>query len=122
VIGVFGKDPFAGELEKIVRDRKVNGRCLSIVALRSPSEAGAVHVLFVLAGDEKRFGAADLAKFTGVLTVGESEPFTPTAGMVNFTTLEDKVRFEINADAAERAGLKISAQLLKLATVVRKKS
>jgi hypothetical protein len=30
----------------------------------------------------------------------------------------DKIRFEINIDAAEHAGLKISAQLQKLATVV----
>ena len=32
----------------------------------------------------------------------------------------DKIRFEINIDAAEHAGLKISAQLQKLATVVRR--
>jgi hypothetical protein len=123
VIGVFGDDPFGGELEKVVRDRKVNGRCISIVTLRSLSEAGAVHVLFVPAGDAKRFvAAADPAMFTGVLTVGESEPFAAAPGMVRFTTANDKVRFEINADVADRAGLKISAQLQKLATVVRRKS
>jgi hypothetical protein len=40
---------------------------------------------------------------------------------VKFSTIDDKVRFEINADAADVAGLKISAQLLKLATTVRRR-
>lgn len=122
VIGVFGRDPFGGELEKVVRDRKVNGRDLSIVLLRSLSEASAVHVLFVTTGEEKRFGSVAPASLAGVLTVSESAQFTPSQGVVNFTAVDDKVRFEINADAAECAGLKISAQLLKLAILVRKKS
>jgi hypothetical protein len=33
---------------------------------------------------------------------------------------DDKVRFEINIGVADRAGLKISAQLQKLATVIRR--
>ena len=40
--------------------------------------------------------------------------------MIIFTQVGDKLRFEINLAAAERNGLKISAQLLKLATVVRR--
>jgi hypothetical protein len=42
--------------------------------------------------------------------------------MIVFTIVADKVRFEIDQAAAEEVGLKISAQLLKLATHVRRKS
>jgi hypothetical protein len=59
---------------------------------------------------------------TAILTVGQSEQFTALDGMITFRMEADKVRFEINQDSAEQAGIKISAQLLKLATVVRKKS
>ena len=38
--------------------------------------------------------------------------------MINFYRRDDKVRFEINARAAERNGLRISSKLLKLARVV----
>jgi len=44
------------------------------------------------------------------------------AGIVNFTMEADKIRFEINLDEAERGGLRISAQLLKLAKTVRRKT
>jgi hypothetical protein len=38
--------------------------------------------------------------------------------MINFTVAENKVQFEINVGAAERAGLKISSKVLKLARIV----
>ena len=121
VIGLFGKHSFGNELENVVRDRRVNGRAIKIVALRAVDEAAEVHVLFVPAGEERRIHLDDRA-LRGVLTVGETAHFGVEDGIVNFTMVEDKVRFEINADAAERAGLKISAQLKKLATTVRRKS
>jgi len=38
--------------------------------------------------------------------------------IANFVPQDNKVRFEINVAAAERAGLKFSAKLLKLALIV----
>jgi hypothetical protein len=39
--------------------------------------------------------------------------------MVQLTMVQNGVRFEISAGAAGRAGLKLSAQLLRLAVTVR---
>ncbi|OYY74076.1 MAG: hypothetical protein B7Y40_06575 [Gammaproteobacteria bacterium 28-57-27] len=39
--------------------------------------------------------------------------------MINFYQEQNKVRFEINQAAANRAGAKISSQWLKLARIVR---
>jgi hypothetical protein len=47
------------------------------------------------------------------------EQFATRGGMVNFIIEDNRVQFEINIDAAERAGLKISSRALKLARVVR---
>jgi hypothetical protein len=121
LIGVLGDKAFCGRLENVVRDRRVNGRGISVVDLRSIDDAASVHVLVVRAGQERRFGMTAPAKLAGVLTVGESADFAAREGIVNFTMADEKVRFEINADAADRAELKISAQLQKLASTVRKK-
>lgn len=53
-----------------------------------------------------------------ILTVGETAGFAANGGMVNFTSDQSKVRFEINEGAARRAGLKISSKLLRLAELV----
>jgi hypothetical protein len=80
-----------------------------------------VQVVFVAAGEERlieqQIGSHIAA---GVLMVGESERFLALGGTVTFKTTEDKVRFEINVGTAEQGGLKISAQLQKLATAVRR--
>jgi len=55
-----------------------------------------------------------------VLTIGESEQFAEADGILNFVRDGDKLRFEANLDAAQQAGLRISAQFLKLAKAVRK--
>ena len=52
--------------------------------------------------------------------LGESERFAKAGGTINFILDGDKVYFEINACVAERAGLRISAQLEKLAKTIRK--
>jgi hypothetical protein len=55
-----------------------------------------------------------------VLTIGDSSRFTSAGGVIAFYLEDQKVRFEINLAAAQRAQLQISAKLLKLARVVNK--
>jgi hypothetical protein len=83
---------------------------------------GFVHLVFISAGDEERWiDTIKAFQKTAVLTVGESDKFLQTGGIISFTREADKVRFEVNQDSMEDAGLKINAQLLKLATAVRRK-
>lgn len=122
VIGVFGDNPFGDALELAVADRMVNGRPISIRMLTRVDEARSVHVVFV--GTESEAGLGELmaaVREAGVLTVGESPQFAALGGIIDFTIEGNRVRFEINQAAGKRAGLRISAQLLKLATTVRRK-
>jgi hypothetical protein len=50
-----------------------------------------------------------------VLTVGEDEWFARRGGIVQLRLDADRVGFEIDTAAASAAGLRISAQLLRLA-------
>ena len=80
----------------------------------------ACHILFISSSEEKRLAKIlEILKDSSVLTVGEMKQFAQSGGMVNFTIKENKIRFEINVDAAVRAELKISSKLLKLAEIVR---
>ncbi len=123
VIGVLGKNPFGDELGNIVQGRKVNGRAIVITAVVSATEVAAVDLVFVAAGEEPRLeGLVAVLHAHGVLTVGESPRFVALGGIINFVLEGDKIRFEIDTAAAERSGLRLSSQLLKLAAVVRRKN
>ncbi len=50
-----------------------------------------------------------------VLTVGETNGFLESGGIINFLMKDEKVRFEINNTVARKSGLKIRSKLLRLA-------
>lgn len=119
VIGMLGRNPFGGELEKITEGRTVNGRPIVVKSIATAEEVAAVHLLFVPGGEETRLPAA-VWQSAAIVAVGESQSFAALGGTIMFTREGDKIRFEINIAAAERSRLKVSSQLQKLATVVRR--
>ncbi len=122
-IGILGPNPFGAELARAVQDRNVNGRSFIITNLTEAAAAPQVDVLFVPRGQEARFlSAFPELQAAGVLTVGESEAFATSGGLINFTTEADKIRFEINLEAAEQRGFKFSSQLLKVAKIRNRKN
>jgi|SRR5947209_17597999 len=117
VIGVFGYNPFGVTLQDSVRGRRVNSRPIVVKSIQSVEAARSVQVLFVGAADDARLPELEKAcEGAGVLIVGESTNFTKHGGTIGFTIAGDNLHFEINLAAAEAAQLKISAQLLKLAS------
>jgi hypothetical protein len=119
VIAVLGKNPFGSEMENLVRNRSVNGRSISIRYIESIEEMAGAHIVFISSGAESRLGDSLFGR-PGVLTVGESSDFASRGGIIRFALIGEKVRFEINQASSEKAGLKLSGQLLKLAMIVRK--
>jgi YfiR/HmsC-like len=119
VVGLFGDSSLQQVLERTVKDRRVNGRSIVVRRVVTPEEVQAVHLLFVEASEEARF--ADVwQRIAGstVLLVGESPSFLGSGGCIRLILDEQRLRFEINASAAERARLRISSQLQKLAVAV----
>jgi hypothetical protein len=55
-----------------------------------------------------------------VLTVSDIPQFSQRQGMIQFVMEENRIRFEVNLTATQQAGLALSSELLKVATVVRK--
>lgn len=116
VIGVLGDATMEQWLSQLVKGRTVGGRPITIKPIAAGGDVDGVHVLFVSAS-EARGTAALLSRLAGqpVLTVGETAPFGREGGIVRFFEEGNRIRFAINVAAAERAGLKIPAQLLTLA-------
>jgi hypothetical protein len=120
LIGVIGTDPFGPSLDEVVRDQTVQGRGMRIKALSRPEDTLGCDVVFVCASERTNLGAI-LALLRGapVLTVSDMDDFAEEGGMIGLVTTKDNhVRFDINKEAMERAGLRASSQLLHLARIV----
>ena len=55
-----------------------------------------------------------------MLTVDDTDSFMAAGGGIRFFLENNKVRFEIDPDATEAAGLKVSSRLMKLARIYKR--
>jgi hypothetical protein len=116
VIGVLGQDPLGRHLEETVEGKTVEKHPVHVKRGRRISELNDCHVLFVCVSERDRLRAT-LAQLQGkpILTVSDMDGFATDGGMILLKKKQGLMRFEINREAAERGGLKISSKLLKLA-------
>ena len=117
VISVLGQNPFGNELERALNQKTINGHPLMVRTVRDPAEALTnCHVLFISSSEKKRLPEIfSILRGASVLTIGETDTFIESGGMIRFLFEEKKIRFEINDEAARAAGLAIRAKLLSLA-------
>ncbi|MBL7686145.1 MAG: YfiR family protein, partial [Deltaproteobacteria bacterium] len=112
-ICIIGSDPFGKTLDESMQGKTIKDKNIQISRMSNAAGAGACQIAFV----DSSANAAELiakSKTLPILTVGESPDFNQKGGMIQFVVQNNKVRFVINAAAAEKSGLKISSQLLKL--------
>jgi len=119
-ICVVGQDPFGPALNLTLADEKIDGKRVTVKRVPSAQDATHCQVLFIGLSEEHQLTEI-LAALDGstVLTVSDMPQFSRRGGMVQFVLDGSKVRFEINLASAERAGLILSSELLKLAVNVR---
>jgi hypothetical protein len=115
-ICVLGDNPFGSALDDAVRGKTVANRPISIRLVSNPQQARTCQILFVSSSERKRMhGIFEALRNCSVLSVGETDDFTVTGGIVQFRMKDARVRIEIDAEAAGRASLRISSKLLSLA-------
>lgn len=115
---IMGQSPFT-EAATLLAGKKIGQQVWEVRQVDSRESLSECRVLFIAAsesGDLRRI--LDGIQASGILTVGDSNSYAEQGVMVNFYPEQDKLRFEINVAAANRAGLRISSQLLKLARIV----
>ena len=117
VIAVAGENPFGGALEQAVRGKQLNGREITVRYYSSAAAVEPCHVLFVSASERNNTQVALQRAGNACLTVGDVEGFTARGGIFRFLVEDNKVRFEVNIDAAQHSRVKISSRLLKLAKI-----
>jgi hypothetical protein len=117
---IMGENPFGDFLKQTIKGKTINGRELVIKHLMSGQSARGCQMVFISASERRRIRPIlESLEGTGILTVGETGGFARLGGVINFILEDNKVHFEINVDAAQRARLKISSKLLSLAKIVR---
>jgi hypothetical protein len=118
---VLGPDPFGATLDEIVKGESIEGQPLVTRRIDRVEGADGCRILFITAMPRERLiMTLQTLQSKPVLTVSDMPDFCNRGGMIQFVLQADKVRFEVNLPPAEKAGLTLSSQLLKVATSVLK--
>lgn len=101
-------------------DRPIHGRRLQVMPAPDPGAVATSCEVLYLAGNDDRAASEWLEPIAShpVLTFGNAGEYGADGSIVTMIIRRNKVRFAINLDANEYTGLRISAQLLQLATSV----
>ena len=121
-IGVLGTDPFGSVLDRLVEDKKIGARGFVVKRYKwgkDLKDLKECKILFVSASEKAHIDEiVQAVKGLPILMVGETPGFAERGGIIRFTLEDNRVRFEINVDAAHQADLNISSRLLTLAKII----
>jgi hypothetical protein len=118
---VLGQDPFGPSLDTTLAGETIDGKTPVAKRISNAQESGDCQILFLGVSEASRLNKiiAQLDQ-RSVLTVSDMPQFVKSGGMIQFVLEGTKVRFEVNLTATQHAGLTLSSELLKVATVVRR--
>ena len=122
VIGILGIDPFGPLIDQVVQNKKIGARSFVVKRLKWGTDLKELRdckILFV--GESERAHINELiqiVKTLPILTVGETPGFAERGGVIRFVLEDNRVRFEVNVEAARQADLTISSRLLTLARII----
>jgi hypothetical protein len=116
-IAVLGDDGVVRELAHLLPGHSIKNRPARVKAIRSVKELGDAQILYVGPGHDSELSLTGIAS-RPVLVVTDHDGGLDQGSEINFLLLERRLRFEVSLSAADRAGLKISSELLSLAVRV----
>lgn len=99
--------------------RQSQGRSIHVRNLNASDDYSGCHILYIAASEERRLNTVlNAVANNPVLTISDIGEFPESGGMIGLTVINERVSFAINLSAMRAAGLKPSAQLLRLGRVV----
>lgn len=120
VIGIVGDTPLYDELSHFTARKTAGGRAIVVKKFSASASSYNCQILFI--SDEKSGSIKRIATSTSgmpTLLVSESEGVARKGSCINFVTVDDHLKLEINKTAIEKRTLDIATELLSLGVIVK---
>ncbi|MGH7847933.1 MAG: YfiR family protein [Candidatus Binatia bacterium] len=119
---VAGEDSLGAALDKAAADQPRGGRPIAIRRLKTVERDSGCHILYVTGSDAVYARQAiEAVRGSNCLTVSDARG-TQVGAIIYFVVKDNRVRFDIDEEAAAENGLTISSKLLSLALNVKRRT
>jgi len=120
IIGVVGESPVFDELKSLSASKTVGSQKIVVVKMSPSAGSYNCHMLFISeeeSGSLKRIAA--LTAEAPVLLISESDGLARKGSCINFITVDERLKLEINQGNIERRNLSIASELLELGILIK---
>lgn len=115
IIGVLGTADVAGELEVYTKGKKVGTQNIQVIRYKTPAEIQQCHILFIPFVRTKQLPEViTTISNKSTLIITEKSGALNEGAAINFIIMEDKMKFELKAENANKLGIKFSAKLQEM--------
>lgn len=122
VIGILGDDPFGSSIDETIQNEKVGGHPLVVQRYKDLRDLKNCHILFLNGSDPEKVRENLLVINRYTLTVSDADNFMKAGGIIRLITENNKIRIQVNPEAARTAELFISSKLLRVSEIFDSKS
>ena len=119
VIGILGNDPFGTYIDETVNGETAGQHPIIIKRYKTIKDIDNCQILFINSSESEQIKPIlSELKEKNVLTVSDANNFASFGGMIGFFIENNKIKMQINTDAAKAASLSISSKLLSVAKIL----
>jgi len=118
-ICVAGQNALLDRLTKIVAGERLDSRPYATRLIQTAQDEPGCNIVYMSELPKDR--ADSILKFAAdkpVLTVSDMPDFLSRGGMIQFLTINKRVRFSVNLQPVGHSGISLSSELLKVAVTV----
>ncbi len=120
IIGVVGDTPLYDELKNLSVNKTVGSQKITVVKIAPSAGVYNCHILFI--SEEESSSLKRIALLTAgtpTLIITESGGLARKGSCINFITVDDRLKLEINKGNVEQRSLHIASELLELGIIIK---
>ena len=120
IIGIVGDSPLYDELKSLSANKTVGAQKIVVVKMSPSASAYNCHMLFI--SEEESNSLKRIATLTAgaaTLIVSESDGLARKGSCINFITVDERLKLEINKGNVEQRNLRIASELLELGIIIK---
>lgn len=120
IIGIVGDSPLYDDLKNLSNNKTVGDQKIVVVKMSPSASSYPCHILFI--SEEESSSLKRIVALTAgapTLIVSESEGLARKGACINFITVDDRLKLEINKASIEQRNLHIASELLELGIIIK---
>lgn len=120
IIGIVGDSPLYDELKSLSANKTVGNQKIVVIKMSPTASAYNCNILFIT--EEESSSLKRIAVVTAdaaILIISEADGLARKGSCINFITVDEHLRLEINKGNVDQRNLRIASELLELGIIIK---